>query len=273
MLLLPVGLAFTQLLQGVRCLPPALIDAGVPMALLPEFAIAVEKIQMAAGIEQLLLIVLTGDIDQMRAQFCRQLGGDALVIDKEPGTPVFVQYPAEDALAAGRVFQAMLLKQLLQRLVGGRNGKHRLNGRLLAVAAHPGAGAAPAGEQIHRLQDNGLARAGFAGEHGQAVCPRRQIQMKRVYERKAMDAQRMQHDFLPWKTASFAESISLDPPPGRRYPFPVCSAFMGCAVHPARQIQPLFLPQFHQDEHPSPLGASPEPLPQIPSCLFMNTPP
>ena len=72
---------------------------------------------MSAGIEQLLLIVLTGDIDQIAAQLCRQFGGYPLVIDKEAGAPVLVQKPADYALTAGFILQAVFLQQKLCRLV------------------------------------------------------------------------------------------------------------------------------------------------------------
>src|SRR5882724_4815070 len=76
---------------------------------------------------------------------------------------------------------------------GGGQIDDRLDPRLVAPAADQiGAGAAAA-QQAQRLDDDALAGAGLAGDHGQS---RPQLQLELVDEGKARDAQYAQHDII-----------------------------------------------------------------------------
>ena len=102
----------------------------------PELTVNIEIIKVIADIEQLLMIMLAGDVDQPCSQLPGQTGGDRLIVNVRFGSPFPGQNTTDDA---GRpIFERMLTEQIIHFSMIGANGKNRLNPRLLAVVAHPG---------------------------------------------------------------------------------------------------------------------------------------
>jgi len=133
---------------------------------------------VTADIEQLLVIMLAGDVDQPRGQLPGQTGGDRLIVDIRPGSP----FPGQDTTDNARhpILEGMFTEQTVHFGMIGADGEHRFNPGLLAVVAHPGGCTSISGQQIDGLQDDGFPGTGLTGQNDQPGFLGRKIEMKGV---------------------------------------------------------------------------------------------
>ena len=112
------------------------------------------------------MVVLTGDIEQVRGQLPRQAAGDRLIVDRQPRSSFPSQHPPDEAGVA--IGQGMLIEQSLQFRVVRADEEHSLDLGLFAVVTHQGGGSPAAGQQVDGLEDDRLAGPGLTGKDNEA---------------------------------------------------------------------------------------------------------
>jgi hypothetical protein len=131
--------------------------------------VAAERIEQAAvrgGIDQRALVMLAVDLDQRGAHGLQRLHGDRLVVDEGAGAAVGKLHTAQNHLAG--IIEAVVGEDSCRRVVL----RHVESGRhlpLLGTVAHQRGIATAAERQRKRIEQDGFARAGFAGQHGQSA--------------------------------------------------------------------------------------------------------
>ena len=119
---------------------------------------------MIAGIEQALLLELAFDLHQEFAAAAQQRHADRLVVDEGAAAAVGGDLPAQDQRRG--VVDALLAQQREDRMIrcqaelGGDAGLGR-------AGPHQSAFSPPAERQAERIQEDGFAGAGFAGQRRQ----------------------------------------------------------------------------------------------------------
>jgi hypothetical protein len=143
---------------------------------------------VAAGVEQAAIIVLTVDFDQHRCHFAQQRGANGLVVDEATAAAVGLDDAADEQRLAGLDLDAIIVKQRGNWSDGGAKGggDHRLRRAVADEASFT----ATAQRKAQGIQQDRLARAGFAGEH---VEPRAEFQVKRLDQHHIANGQRSQH--------------------------------------------------------------------------------
>ena len=128
----------------------------------------VEQLEMVARLEQQARVVLAVDLHQVLAQPPEEGAGDQLAADgAAPGAGRRDLPPDQQAVRRIDAVQPLLPQDGPHRAVGGHleQALHRRLG--LPGPDQLGRGARPR-QQAHRVDDDGLARAGFAGDDVQA---------------------------------------------------------------------------------------------------------
>ena len=165
-------------LLGLAPRRPELFNRG-SIVLKP--AIGVEQTAMGRGIDQRARVVLAVDLDQRRAERLQRLDAHRLVVDEGAGAAVGELHAAQDQrLARGDV----AFSQQRARRMPGRQFEHRGDLALLRALAHQRGVAAGAQRQRKGIEQDRLAGAGFAGQHGQA---RREIDVEPVDQNDVSD--------------------------------------------------------------------------------------
>ena len=126
----------------------------------------VEQLAVRRGIDQRALVMLAVDLDQRGADRFQGLHRDRLVVDEGAGAAVGKLDPAQDHFAG--IVEAVLGQDLCCRMALGHiegRGDLALFG---AMANQPGIAAA-AERQRERIEQDGFARAGFAGQNREAT--------------------------------------------------------------------------------------------------------
>ncbi len=164
--------------------PPAVADLG---RLLAEAAEGVEHGAVVGAVEQALLLELALDLHQQLADTPQQGDADGLVVDEGAAAAVGAELAAQDDVAV--VGEALLVEQCAHGMVGD-------NRELGADAGLPGAraeqlqiGAAAEGE-AEGIQQDRLAGAGLAGQHGEAGID---LEIQAVDEDDVANRQVQQH--------------------------------------------------------------------------------
>ena len=121
---------------------------------------------MGCGIDQRALVVLAVDFDQRGAQFLHCLHAHRLVVDEGARAPVRQLHAAQDQFVLGR--NVMRLEQRPCRMVA-LDLEHGGDLALLDAVADQRLVAAPAQRQREGVEQDRLAGAGLAGEHGKAA--------------------------------------------------------------------------------------------------------
>ena len=156
--------------------PPRLVRGGVPLAERGEQRLrlrggkAVQQRQVAAHIQQRLMLVLAVDVHELIAHLLERRGGDERAVDAAYAAARAEQLAREDDLAVLR-----RKRELLEHAVHGRVRLERergLHGRLLRAGADELAAGALAKHEIERLDDDGFARARLAREDGEPILER-----------------------------------------------------------------------------------------------------
>ena len=176
--------------RGFRLAPrlPQHLDLG---GVLFQAAEGVEQAAMGGGIDQRAVVVLAVDLDQRLAELLHHLHAHRLVVDEGAGAPVAELHAAQDQLVLGG------------DVVGGQHGVRRVvagdveGGDHLALPlalAHQGLVAAGAQSQGEGVEQDRLAGAGLAGEHGK---PRGEIDVEPVDQDDVADRKSGKHGAYP----------------------------------------------------------------------------
>ena len=121
---------------------------------------------MGGGIDQRALVMLAVDLDQRRADGFQGLHADRLIVDEGAGAAVGELHAAQDHLAG--IFEAVVAEDRRGRMALG-HVEHRRHLALLGAVAHEAGIAAAAERQREGIEQDGFARAGFAGQHRKAT--------------------------------------------------------------------------------------------------------
>jgi len=131
---------------------------------LPEVAEAVQQRQLPFRHKEALLLVLAVDLGQPLPERGEAAHRHAAVVDAHRGASIGADLAAHDRLAlAGS-------QHVGQRIVGERRDRveHRLDPGGIGPGPHLVGGGTGAQRQGQRVHDQRLARAGLAGQHGEA---------------------------------------------------------------------------------------------------------
>ena len=127
----------------------------------------IEQAAMGGGIDQRALVVLAVDLDQRAADRLQGLHADRLVVDEGAGAAVGELHAAQDHLAVSIVSRPLSARIFAGRMALG-HVEHGGDLALLGAVAHEAGIAAAAERQRKGIEQDGFARAGFAGQHGKA---------------------------------------------------------------------------------------------------------
>ena len=146
--------------------------------------IAIEQLTVAARVDQAAVIMLAVQFHQERRQFAQQGSADRLVVDEGLGPAIRFQPALDQQRFAGlhvhfRFGQhgANAGGQLAEFKTGGDAG-------LFLAPAHQSAVGAVAQHQPQRIEQDRLARPGFAGQHAQ---PGAEIEVQRLDQHDVAD--------------------------------------------------------------------------------------
>ena len=139
--------------------------ARPPSACAIEVAEGIEQPAMGRGVDQRAVVMLAVDLDQRRAERSQRLHAHRLVVDEGAGAAVGELHAAQDQLVVG--LDAVVGGERADRMVARQfeGGGHL---PLLGAVAHQRGVAARAERQREGIEQDRLAGAGLAGEHGQA---------------------------------------------------------------------------------------------------------
>ena len=140
---------------------------------------------MGTGIDQRAGVVLTVNFNERGAQRLQRLHADRLVVDEGAGAAVGKLHAAQDH----RLINSDVGEQSARRMLG-RQFEHRGDLALLGALAHQGGVAARAQRQREGVEQDRLAGAGLAGQHGKA---RREIDVEPVDQNDVSDRESGQH--------------------------------------------------------------------------------
>ena len=168
-------------------LGPAGEGGGDALALLAVAAGEIDQRQVGGGIGETALLVLPVHGEQERRQALQRADRDRGIVDPGARAPLRAHLATDDELVRRR--HSELPEQ------GSRRWRLRLveaslDEQLVAAAAHRLGIGALAGEQLQRLHEQRLARAGLTGERGE---PRRQVEVQRVDDPEIANVELSQH--------------------------------------------------------------------------------
>ena len=145
---------------------------------------------MAAAVEQAAVVVLAVDFDQAGADLAQQPGRDRLVVDERLAAATGIDLAADDQRFARFDLDPGIVEGAARGMVGGERGKGRGHaGAVAALADQPAIGAC-AEREAERVEQDRLARAGFAGQHAQ---PARKLEVERLDKHNVANGKRGQH--------------------------------------------------------------------------------
>jgi hypothetical protein len=165
-----------------------------------EAGIAIEQVAHGRGPGQALPGVLAVDVDQLLAQLAQLRGGGGAAVDPGAALALAVDAAAKQQAVAG--VEAGFLQPRHQRRRQVEFGADLGPGR--AFAHHAGVGAR-AQCQLQRVDQDRLAGAGFAGQHGKAV---RQVQLELAHDDEVAQGDAFEAHDPPSFQCSFLRSVS-----------------------------------------------------------------
>ena len=152
----------------------------------------IEQAAVGRGVDQRALVVLAVNLDQRGAEFLHHLHADRLIVDEGARAPVGELHAAQDEIVLGR--DVIGLEQRARRMLG-RDLEHGGHLALLGALAHQRLVAAPAERQGKGIEQDRLAGAGLAGEHGK---PFGEIDVEPVDQDDVADGKSRKHVASPW---------------------------------------------------------------------------
>ncbi len=147
---------------GAPCVPKLLQRGDI----LLEAGERIEQAPVRRGVDQRALVMLAVNLDQRRANRLQGLHADRLVVDEGAGTAVGKLHPAQDHLTG--IVEPVVAEDRLGRMTLG-DIEHRGDLPLFDAVTDEAGVAAAAERQRERIEEDGFARAGFAGQHREAT--------------------------------------------------------------------------------------------------------
>ena len=120
---------------------------------------------MRLGVDKCTIVMLAVNFDEKPTGLAHQRNGCRLVVDEDAGAAVAVLDTAKHDIAV------IVEPVVADHLAHGMIGAHIEGGRdlpLVGAMADKRTVAPPAKGERERIEQDGFARAGFAGEHGKA---------------------------------------------------------------------------------------------------------
>ncbi len=152
-------------------------------------AIVVEQGAVGAGVEQADRVVLAVHLEQQAAQLLQHAHAHGLVVDEGARAAVGGHLAAQHQVLA-RLAGHALVGQQRPGAVFGRKVEHGGGHGLGGAVTHQAGVAARARGQAQGVEHDGLARAGLAGERGQASAG---LKVQRLDQHHIADVQADQH--------------------------------------------------------------------------------
>ena len=146
---------------------------------------------MGGGIDQRALVVLAVDLDQRGAELLHHLHAHRLIVDEGARAPVGELHAAQDQLVLGG--DIVGLEQRARRM-SARDLEHGGHLALLGALPHQRLVAAGAQSQRKGIEQDRLAGAGLAGEHGK---PLGEIDVEPVDQDDVADRKSGEHGVYP----------------------------------------------------------------------------
>ncbi len=186
---------------GIALRRVGLVLAARPRQLLPvpvrlrnlvrkrrEAGVRIEQRALGIGLEQGLVCMLAVNIDQPFARLAQLAERGRPAVDESARAPALVDHPPQQnrigvALEFGCPQPSREFGQGLNIELGADVGA-------FATGTHHGGIAALAQRQRERIDQDGLAGSGFAGEHGETGV---EFEFERIDDDKIADAERPQH--------------------------------------------------------------------------------
>ena len=131
---------------------------------------------MTARVEQPPIVMLAMYLDQRLPELAQQAGRDRLIVDEGPAAAVGPHQPAHHQRVARLRGKAIVGEQRVGGM-GGRQLEGHAHRRLRLAAADQAAVRPRAKRQPERVEQDRLARPGFAGEHAEAAA---ELQVQRL---------------------------------------------------------------------------------------------
>ena len=129
-----------------------------------ERTIGIEQAAMGAGIDQRPVVVLAVNLDQRGAQLLHHLNADRLVVDEGARPPIRKLDAAENEFVLGGDIVGLEQRARRMAALDLENGDHL---PLFQALAYQGLVAAGAERQRESVEQDRLAGAGLASEHGE----------------------------------------------------------------------------------------------------------
>ncbi len=170
---------------GVAPRRPQLTDLA---GLLFEPPIGVEQTAVGRGVDQRAVVVLAVDFHQGGAEALENLHADRLIVDEGARAPVGELDPPQDQFVLGR--DVVVFEHEMRRVPG----RHVEGGRhlpLLDTLAHQAGVAARPQRQREGVEQDRLAGAGLAREHGKAAG---EIDIEPIDQHDVADREPGQHE-------------------------------------------------------------------------------
>ncbi len=148
----------------------------------------IEQLAVGGSIDQRALVVLAVDLDQRRAEAFQDLHADRLIVDEGARAPVGELDPPQDQFVLGR--DVVVFEHEMRRVPG----RHVEGGRhlpLLDTLAHQAGVAARPQRQREGVEQDRLAGAGLAREHGKAAG---EIDIEPIDQHDVADREPGQHE-------------------------------------------------------------------------------
>ena len=152
----------------------------------------IDDLALRVAADEGLEFLLAVDVDQVLAELAHALRGQRLAVHVLARAAVAADHAPQHEFAVRR-FDRLLVEPAAQRSIRCGFECRRDFRALRAVAKHVGTRAA-AERQHHRVHDDGLAGAGFAGERREAAL---ELELGRVDHREVADLQVREHLSIP----------------------------------------------------------------------------
>ncbi len=150
----------------------------------------VEQSQVGARVEQGQVFALAVDVHERRAHLPKQGQAHGPAIESGNGTSLAADF-ARQRHVVGVIFQVLAFQDFIHRhLRGAVEGERPLDEGRLRLGADDGRVGAAADEHDHRVEDDGFARAGLAGQDGES---RAEFQVEAVNDGEVLDAEFGEH--------------------------------------------------------------------------------
>gem|GEM_PF-2670053 len=192
----------------VQYVPFLYARSGVAPALVPalrrvrEAGVRIEQRTLRIGFEQGLVRMLAMDVHQPFARLTQLAERRRPAVDESTRAPALVDYPPQQkGTGVALEFRgAQPCAQFGQRL----NVEFGTDVRAFAIRAHHGRIAALAQGQCQRVDEDGFAGAGLAGEHSESGV---EFEFERIDNDEIADAERPQHAYISLQ-CSFSRSMA-----------------------------------------------------------------